>query len=128
MSDIIRREEFGEVALLHITTSSVDAISAAAIEAACAQMRPITVLDFDEVSFINSAGISALLKFVVTARKAGYKLFAMNARRSSRWLRCHASCLRSRSATSPCIARSAGRRPFRRPRFISTRNGIMGVL
>ena len=78
MSDIIRREEFGEVALLHITTSSVDAISAAAIEAACAQMRPITVLDFDEVSFINSAGISALLKFVVTARKAGYKLFAMN--------------------------------------------------
>jgi anti-anti-sigma factor len=78
MSDIIRREEFGEVALLHIITSSVDAISAAAIEAACAQMRPITVLDFDEVSFINSAGISALLKFVVTARKAGYKLFAMN--------------------------------------------------
>jgi anti-anti-sigma factor len=78
MSDIIRREEFGEVALLHIITSSVDAISAAAIEAACAQMRSITVLDFDEVSFINSAGISALLKFVVTARKAGYKLFAMN--------------------------------------------------
>ena len=78
MSDIIRREEFGEVALLAITTSSVDAVSAAAIEAACAQMRPITVLDFEEVSFINSAGISALLKFVVTARKAGYKLFAMN--------------------------------------------------
>ena len=78
MSDIIRREEFGEVALLAIATSSVDAISAAAIEASCAQMRPITVLDFDEVSFINSAGISALLKFVVTARKAGYKLFAMN--------------------------------------------------
>lgn len=78
MSDIIRREEFGEVAVLYINTSSVDAISAAAIEASCAQMRPITVLDFDEVSFINSAGISALLKFVVTARKAGYKLFAMN--------------------------------------------------
>ncbi|MBC8074956.1 MAG: STAS domain-containing protein [Chloroflexales bacterium] len=78
MSDIIRREEFGEVAVLYIITSSVDAISAAAIEAACSQMRPITVLDFEEVSFINSAGISALLKFVVTARKAGYKLFAMN--------------------------------------------------
>jgi anti-anti-sigma factor len=41
-------------------------------------MRPITVLDFDDVAFINSAGISALLKFVVSARKSGYKLFAMN--------------------------------------------------
>jgi anti-anti-sigma factor len=78
MSDIIRREEFGEVAILHVTTTSVDAISAAAIAAECQQMRPITVLDFSEVSFINSAGISALLKFVVSARKAGYKLFAMH--------------------------------------------------
>lgn len=76
--EIIRREEFGDVAVLHIVTSSVDAISAAAIAASCETMSPITVLDFDEVSFINSAGISALLKFVVTARKAGYKLFAMN--------------------------------------------------
>jgi anti-anti-sigma factor len=78
MSDIIRREEFGEVAILHVTTTSVDAISAAAIAAECQQMCPITVLDFSEVSFINSAGISALLKFVVSARKAGYKLFAMH--------------------------------------------------
>lgn len=78
MNEVIRREEFGDVVVLHINTSSVDAISAAAIEFACADMRPITVLDFAEVSFINSAGISALLKFVVSARKAGYKLFAMN--------------------------------------------------
>jgi anti-anti-sigma factor len=78
MSEIIRREEFGEVAILHITSTSVDAISAGAIAAECQQMQPITVLDFSEVSFINSAGISALLKFVVQARKAGYKLFAMN--------------------------------------------------
>lgn len=78
MSDIISREEFGEVAILHITSTSVDAISAAAIAEECKEMRPITVLDFSEVSFINSAGISALLKFVVSARKAGYKLFAMN--------------------------------------------------
>ncbi|NJL32722.1 MAG: STAS domain-containing protein [Chloroflexaceae bacterium] len=41
-------------------------------------MQPITVLNFREVAFINSAGISVLLKFVVKARKAGYKLFAMN--------------------------------------------------
>ncbi|MEI8306056.1 MAG: STAS domain-containing protein [Chloroflexales bacterium] len=78
MSDIIRREEFGDVAVLHITSTSVDAVSAAAIAAEYEQMRPITVLDFSEVSFINSGGISALLKFVVSARKSGYKLFAMN--------------------------------------------------
>lgn len=78
MSDIILREEFGDLAILHIASTSVDAISAAAIAAECAQMRPVTVLDFGEVSFINSAGISALLKFVVAARKSGHKLFAMN--------------------------------------------------
>ena len=78
MSEIIRREDSGEVAILHITSTSVDAISASAIAAECREMRPITVLDFSEVSFINSAGISALLKFVVQARKGGLKLFAMN--------------------------------------------------
>ncbi len=78
MSDIIRREEFGEVAVLHITSTSVDAISAGAISEACQDMRPITVLDFNEVSFINSSGISALLKFVVAARKSGFQLYAMN--------------------------------------------------
>ena len=77
-NEVIKREEFGDVALLHIETTSVDAISAAAIESACNNMRPITVLDFADVAFINSAGISALLKFVVSARKSGYKLFAMN--------------------------------------------------
>ncbi len=78
MSDVVRREEFGEVVVLHIRTNSVDAVSASAIEQACTDMRPITVLDFAEVAFINSAGISVLLKFVVRARKSGYKLFAMN--------------------------------------------------
>jgi anti-anti-sigma factor len=77
-NDVIAREEFGDVVILHIMTNSVDAVSAAAIEAACAAMRPITVLDFEHVAFINSAGVSALLKFVVSARKAGHKLFAMN--------------------------------------------------
>ena len=77
-NNVITREEFGGVAVLHIVTTSVDAISAAAIEASCTAMRPITVLDFADVAFINSGGISALLKFVVTARKSGYKLFAMN--------------------------------------------------
>lgn len=78
MSDLVTKEAFGEVVVLHIHTNSIDAVSAAAIEASCAEMQPITVLNFLEVSFINSAGISVLLKFVVKARKAGYKLFAMN--------------------------------------------------
>ncbi|NJN16938.1 MAG: STAS domain-containing protein [Oscillochloris sp.] len=78
MSEIIHRETFGEVTVLHITTTSVDGISAAAIAAECQDMSPITVLDFNEVSFINSAGISALLRFVVSSRKAGYKLYALN--------------------------------------------------
>lgn len=78
MSELIRREMFGDVVILHLQTSSIDAVSAAAIEASCTDMKPITVLNFDQVSFINSAGISVLLKFVVKARKDGHKLFAMN--------------------------------------------------
>lgn len=78
MSHTIRREEQGELAILRISMPSVDAISAAAIEQACGDMRPITALDFGQVNFINSAGISALLKFVVQARKSGFKLFAIN--------------------------------------------------
>ena len=76
----VRREEQGDLAILRILMPSVDAISATAIEAnaTATAMRPITVLDFDNVAFINSAGISALLKFVVSSRKAGHKLFAMN--------------------------------------------------
>ena len=68
-NEVIRREEFGDVAVLHIMTNSVDAVSASAIEAVATAtaMRPITVLDFANVAFINSAGISALLKFVVSA-------------------------------------------------------------
>ena len=78
MSASIRREEHGDLAILRISMPSVDAISAAAIEQACGDMLPITALDFDQVNFINSAGISALLKFVVQARKSGNKLFAIN--------------------------------------------------
>jgi anti-anti-sigma factor len=78
MDAVIQREEFGDVSVLRITTNSVDAVSAAAIETACSTMKPITVLDFADVAFINSAGISVLLKFVVAARKAGYKVFAMH--------------------------------------------------
>ncbi|KPL80162.1 STAS domain-containing protein [Herpetosiphon geysericola] len=81
MSDVqsvIRREEWDDVVLLHILTNSVDAVSAAAIEHACTHMKPITVLDFADVAFINSAGISVLLKFVVAARKNGYKVFCLH--------------------------------------------------
>ena len=81
MSDaqnVIKREEVGEMAILRILTNSVDAVSAAAIESAGTDMRAITVLDFADVAFINSAGISVLLKFVVAARKAGHKIFSIH--------------------------------------------------
>jgi anti-anti-sigma factor len=78
INNVIRREEIGDMVILRILTNSVDAVSAAAIEAACADMRTITVLDFADVAFINSAGISVLLKFVVAARKAGNKIFSLH--------------------------------------------------
>ncbi|GAC1651208.1 MAG: STAS domain-containing protein [Herpetosiphon sp.] len=74
----IRREDNGHLVVLRIGLSNVDAVSADQIAAACANMRPVTALDFRAVNFINSAGISALLKFVVAARKSGYKIFAIN--------------------------------------------------
>ncbi len=78
MSDVIRRELSGNVVVLHLQTDSIDAVSAEAIEAACTDMKPITVLDFSDVSFINSAGISVLLKFAVKVHKEGHRIFAMN--------------------------------------------------
>src|SRR5450759_2295169 len=64
--------------LIHILNDSVDALSAREIEQVRSQMRELTVLDFDKVLFINSAGISALLKLVIEARKHGQQLFAVN--------------------------------------------------
>ncbi len=78
VSTVIKREELGDVAILRILTNSVDAVSASAIEQASSNMNPITVLDFADVAFINSAGISVLLKFVVAARKEGHKIFCIH--------------------------------------------------
>ncbi len=78
MNDIIRREDFGEAVVLQITTTAIDAIAAAAIAAECQPFQPITVLDFHEVDFINSDGMSALLRLTVAARADGAKLFALN--------------------------------------------------
>ena len=78
LDTVIQREDLGNVVILRIVTNSVDAVSAAAIEQSCSAMKPMTVLDFADVAFINSAGISVLLKFVVAARKNGYKIFCMN--------------------------------------------------
>lgn len=75
---MIRREDSGEIAILYVTTSSLDAMTAAAIAAACQPPCPIIVIDFGEVLFINSAGISALLRWAVTMLKGGGKLFALN--------------------------------------------------
>lgn len=74
----IKIEQNAGLTIVRILTDSVDALSAKEIEAAAGQLREITVLDFGKVLFINSAGISALLKLVIEARKQGKKLYAMN--------------------------------------------------
>jgi anti-anti-sigma factor len=67
-----------EVTVIHIQNDSVDAVSAREIASASDQMKVTTILDFGSVMFINSAGISALLKLVIEARKQGKKLYAVN--------------------------------------------------
>jgi anti-anti-sigma factor len=71
-------EQNDGLTIVRILTDSVDALSAKEIEQAASQLREVTVLDFGKVLFINSAGISALLKLVIEARKQGKKLYAIN--------------------------------------------------
>lgn len=75
---MIQMEDRGHVAIAHIRTPSIDAVSAREIEEFCGRSRKITILDFEEVAFINSAGISGLLKFIVSARKRGHRVYATN--------------------------------------------------
>jgi anti-anti-sigma factor len=75
---VIVCEEFGDVMVLRIISPSMDSTSILAIAAACTAPRPITVIDFADVAFINSKGISALLDFAVSARRSGANLFAIN--------------------------------------------------
>ncbi len=74
----IKIDHRGDLTIVHILNDSVDAVSAREIEAAAGELRAITALDFGKVLFINSAGISALLKLVIEARKQGKKLYAVN--------------------------------------------------
>jgi len=75
---MIQMEDRGNVAVVHIQMPSIDAVSALKIEEFCGRSRKITVLDFRQVAFINSAGISGLLKFIVAARKRGHRVYATN--------------------------------------------------
>jgi anti-anti-sigma factor len=81
---MIHMQDRGNVAIVHIQTPSVDAVSAREIEEICGRSRKTTVLDFAEVAFINSAGISGLLKFIVAARKRGHRVYATNVSRHHR--------------------------------------------
>lgn len=74
----VRREERGEIGIVRIPFPAIDAVRMREIESACVDMPPVTALDFRDVKYINSTGMSALLKFAVAARKQGYKLFAIN--------------------------------------------------
>jgi anti-anti-sigma factor len=71
-------EQGNQYTVIHIQNDSVDAVSAREIAGATDQMKATTILDFGSVMFINSAGISALLKLVIEARKQGKKLYAVN--------------------------------------------------
>ncbi len=74
----IPREAYGDLAIVRIPFVAIDPAAALAIEEACAEMLPVTALDFRCVRFISSVGLSTLLQFAVAARKKGYKLFALN--------------------------------------------------
>jgi anti-anti-sigma factor len=74
----LKIDQGNDVTIIHIQNDSVDAVSAREIAAASGQMQTNTILDFASVMFINSAGISALLKLVIEARKQGKKLYAVN--------------------------------------------------
>jgi anti-anti-sigma factor len=74
----LKIEQGNEVTIIRIQNDSIDAVSAREIHAASDQMQGTTILDFGSVMFINSAGISALLKLVIEARRQGKKLFAVN--------------------------------------------------
>ncbi len=74
----LKIDQGNDVTIIHIQNDSIDAVSAREIAAASSQMQTTTILDFGSVLFINSAGISALLKLVIEARKQGKKLLAVN--------------------------------------------------
>ena len=74
----LKIEQGNDFTIIHIQNDSVDAISAREISGIKDQMNKTTIMDFGPVMFINSAGISALLKLVVEARKQGKKLYAVN--------------------------------------------------
>lgn len=75
---MVRVEEKGQATIVRILSPSVDAVFAEAIEGVCAQIHKATVLDFAQVAFINSGGITGLLRFVVAARRQGNRVYAIN--------------------------------------------------
>lgn len=75
---MVQIEDCGRIAIAHIQTSNIDVFSAREIAESCGRSRKTTVLDFSQVVFINSAGITGLLKFIVRARRQGHRVYAIN--------------------------------------------------
>ncbi len=69
VGESIRHEERGELGIVRIPFANIDAIAVVTIEQMCVDMRAVTALDFRDVRFISSTGMSALLKFAVATRK-----------------------------------------------------------
>ncbi|MEI7556103.1 STAS domain-containing protein [Candidatus Chlorohelix sp.] len=74
----LKIEQANETTIIRIINDSIDAASVHEIAAVNDQMQTTTIMDFGAVMFINSAGISTLLKLVIEARKQGKKLYAVN--------------------------------------------------
>ncbi len=74
----LKVEQGNECTIIHIQNDRVDATSAREISGIKDRMNQTTIMDFGLVMFINSAGISALLKLVIEARKQDKKFYAVN--------------------------------------------------
>lgn len=75
---MILLEDQGQVVIVHIRMPNIDNVSAREIAQVCDRTRKTAVLDFAEVLFINSAGITGLLRFIVNARRQGHRVYAIH--------------------------------------------------
>lgn len=74
----VASEMYGDLLILRIRQTYLDNTTVGVIRQACDTMPPVTALDFRHVHFVNSGGLSALLKWTAAGRANGYKIVAIN--------------------------------------------------
>lgn len=75
---LVQVQRVDDVLLLRIASASIDPQTVAALNAYDELLQPISVIDFANVVFINSTGVTALLAFAAATRERGIHLFALN--------------------------------------------------